>query len=660
MLTKILLHIAMVVLWMGLLVGPVSAEEPQSGGGLETLTYEAMFPTDRVLDVQITIAQEDWDTIRKQSRNFFEALDASRKNGPIPGPYTYVPAEVKIDGHDLGRIGLRKKGFIGSQSESRPSLKIRLDEYIDDAHIAGMTNLTFNNNLQDNSQIHQFMGYRFFRDAGCPAPQCAYAHVHVNGESLGVYSHVETMRRAFCKRSFGSDAGTLYEGTVVDFVDGWSAAFEHKFGEDQLARQKIVDLIRALPREQLEGDWETLIGEHVDLDAFYRFWAVESLLGFWDGYAGNSNNFYIYLDPKDQKFDFLPWGLDAAFAKRSKIHHDSRAPVSVKCKGILAHKLYQTESGRKRIVDEILQLLQTQWDEDALIAETERIEAMLKPHLHASQSMKKSMWQVRRFIRNRREDIEEEIENELPDYTTVPDPPFVMPEGTATQMALLDAVYRGHIDRIRRYIDEKKDVDLAGPDGSTLLMMTALGGHIDIAKLLLDHGADINRQKKDGSTALHNAAFMVQSEMVTFLLENGADASVKNARGETAYDTVASDWSLVLAGIYKFVGGLLKTDLDLEHIRKTRPKVAEILKTHRDTTKEAASESESASEKESTSASEKESASEKDSETEEESGTETEPESDSQAEAASRPVPGSVSAIGSLHPFSAKHCERST
>ena len=30
-------------------------------------------------------------------------------------------------------------------------------------------------------------------------------------------------------------------------------------------------------------DYERAISDVVDLDAFYRFWAVEGLLGFWDG-----------------------------------------------------------------------------------------------------------------------------------------------------------------------------------------------------------------------------------------------------------------------------------------------------------------------------------------------------------------------------------------
>ena len=99
------------------------------GGGLPAadLTLDAIFPTDKGLDVQITVPAEDWDTIRYQSRNFFEALNARRQFEPIPGPYAYVEASVTIDGVKFPKVGLRKKGFIGSQSSIRPSLKVKLD-----------------------------------------------------------------------------------------------------------------------------------------------------------------------------------------------------------------------------------------------------------------------------------------------------------------------------------------------------------------------------------------------------------------------------------------------------------------------------------------------------------------------------------------------------
>lgn len=37
--------------------------------------------------------------------------------------------------------------------------------------------------------------------------------------------------------------------------------------------------------------------------------AAEVLVAHWDGYAGNLNNTYLYADPSDGRFRFVPWGV---------------------------------------------------------------------------------------------------------------------------------------------------------------------------------------------------------------------------------------------------------------------------------------------------------------------------------------------------------------
>ena len=312
------------------------------------LTLDDIFPTDRLLDVQITVAEEDWDTIRHQTRTFASALDVRRKTEAIESPYTYVDASVTIDGVSFPEVGVRKKGFLGSLNDYRPSLKIRLNHVDKKASIQGLTNLTLNNNQQDESLVSQFMGYALFNAAGLPAPRCAYAKVTVNGVNLGIYSHVESIRKPLLRRAFGNDRGTWYEGPYVDFYEGWLGSFEFKRGNDKTGREKIQRLIKVLESES--EDIEGAIGELVDLDSFYTYWAVEGLLGFWDGYSGNNNNFFIYLNPETDKFHFIPWGADSLFVKYSKLEHqyDPLAPLSVKTGGLIAHKLYQLQSGRER------------------------------------------------------------------------------------------------------------------------------------------------------------------------------------------------------------------------------------------------------------------------------------------------------------------------
>ena len=357
------------------LMGSVYAKDKKD----KKLTVGDIFPTDRILDVQITVAAKDWDTIRFQSRDFSEALHERRQYTHPDHPYTYVEASVSIDGVEFPQVGIRKKGFIGSQNSTRPSLKIKLNHLDKKGQIDGLTNLTFNNNQQDVSLFSQFMGYGLFNAAGSPAPRCAYANLTINGQNLGIYAHVERIHRPLLKRAFGNDNGVLYEGTVVDFYPNWEGSFENKLGPDKVGRQKIQQLIDVLtnPDENIE----VAIGQLVDLNSFYTFWAMEGLISFWDGYSGNSNNFFFYLHPETGKFHFIPWGADSLFERYSPIRDDRRNPVSVKIQGLIANRLYQLESGRQRYEKALRKILERNWDETALLAETKRVEALLKPYL---------------------------------------------------------------------------------------------------------------------------------------------------------------------------------------------------------------------------------------------------------------------------------------
>ena len=46
-------------------------------------------------------------------RDFNTVLTSKRKNDPPENPFTYVEAEVTIDGITFPQVGIRKKGFLG-------------------------------------------------------------------------------------------------------------------------------------------------------------------------------------------------------------------------------------------------------------------------------------------------------------------------------------------------------------------------------------------------------------------------------------------------------------------------------------------------------------------------------------------------------------------
>lgn len=554
-----------------------------SHSSAKELTLDDIFPTDRVIDVQITVSQRDWDTIRYQSRDFMSALNEKRQFGPLDHPYTYVDASVSIDGVVFPKVGIRKKGFIGSQSHTRPSLKIKLNHIDKEGGIEGLTNLTLNNNKQDTSQVSQFMGYALFNAIGSPAPRGAYAKVTVNGKSLGIYSHVETFRKPLLKRAFGNDDGPLYEGTVVDFNEEWENSFEHKRGNDTLGREKIIALINVLADNQVT---EAAVGELVDLDSFYRFWATESLLGFWDGYSGNNNNYFIYLNPDTDKFHFLPWGADSLFTNfKMDFGRNTQGPISVKTQGLIAYRLYQLETGRERYAKTMMALLKNYWNEVELLAELDRVAAMIQPYLSPEQrefqqeewggrgekqTFENQLANVRNFIRTRKNDILQEIGDGMPVWRRKPRPLFVMgPEGfdmkkfiQLPEEGLWHAARTGDLRAMKRYIAEGADVN--APDESmniSPLAWSASHGQTEATRLLIENGADVNRKDDNGSTPLHNAAVFGRAEVAKLLVKNGANLKVRNDDGATPADALHLDWRTT-----GFIGSLMGVEVERENI----------------------------------------------------------------------------------------------
>ena len=215
-------------------------------GADKKLTIDGLFAADHVVEIKITIAPEKWNALTRQANAFLDLFNPKRQYGPIKKAFTYFEANVSIDGVLFERVGIRKKGFIGSGDTVRPSLRLKLDHINKKANIEGIEKFTFNNNKADLSQISQTLSYGLFRDAGNAAPRANYAHITVNGKDLGVYTHVERIYKSFAKRSFGSSKGTLYEGTVTDFYENWAGSFERKFGNDEKGRKKIQELIDVL------------------------------------------------------------------------------------------------------------------------------------------------------------------------------------------------------------------------------------------------------------------------------------------------------------------------------------------------------------------------------------------------------------------------------
>ena len=387
---------------------------------------DAFFAMDRVLDVEIEIAPEDWDTLRHQTRTFEDVLaeiEEYQLSRPFSDIYTWFSATVTVDGETRAEVGVRKKGFLGSQSDTKPALKLRFDKYVDGQALSGvMQRMTLNNSIQDPSMINTCLTFHVFAAAGSPAPRCNFATVTVNGKDLGLYVHVEEIKAPFLARHFDSVEGNLYEGTVSDFTPEYRGTIEKKNNEDENDWSDIDAVVAAL-QDPSDTGLEALAAV-VDLDRFLSFWATEVLVGHWDGYAGNRNNYWFYREPGG-KFVFIPWGVDDTFHLKDDpnvFDHVTEPPPSVLALAAIANRLYNDPEWRARYVAELNKLLDAAWDEQELLEFVDTMAVIVEENAlpEARPAAAADVERVRQFIRKRRAEILEDLTPAPPEWPDAP------------------------------------------------------------------------------------------------------------------------------------------------------------------------------------------------------------------------------------------------
>ena len=401
---------------------PTASPTPTPDSNADGDPSEAYFALDRVLNIEIEFAPEDWDTLRHQTRTFEDVMAEIEEyslSRPFANIYTWFSGTVTVDDETHSNVGVRKKGFLGSQSDTKPSLKLRFDKYVDGLSLGGVIErMTLNNSIQDTSMVNTCLTYQIFAGAGSPSPRCNFATVTVNGKNLGLYVHVEEIKKPFLARHFNNAAGNLYEGTVSDFTPDFRGTLQKKTNEDA-DEWSDIDAVAAALQDPSDGGLEAL-AKAVDLDRFLSFWATEVLVGHWDGYAGDRNNYHFYREP-DGPFVFIPWGVDDTFHLKddpNPFDNISNPPPSVLALSAIPNRLYNNADWRLKYVVRLKELLDTGWNEDELLASVDQMAAIVQQHAlpEAKAAAAEDTGRVQKFILKRRGEILADITPEPPDW----------------------------------------------------------------------------------------------------------------------------------------------------------------------------------------------------------------------------------------------------
>lgn len=285
---------------------------------------EAIFNSQVIRDVRLTIPESSWGPIDDEALSECE-----------PHPRSYYPGALTIEGAQFPGSGVRAKGGCGSSRslDDKAAFKINLswddpavEGCADTRRFMGLKKITLNNQVEDQSYTHERIGYDFFQKMGVPVSRSAPVRVYVNDELWGLYLHIESIDRRFLSRRFDSKKGMLYEaGYGCDL--GGRECFEPKFSTDacdtpQPDRDPTdytpLDTLNTRLEELAGGQFYPQIDDIVDFDAFLSLWAAAAIMGYWDGYPNDGNNYRIYHNPSDDRWTLIPSGLDQLFEEESE------------------------------------------------------------------------------------------------------------------------------------------------------------------------------------------------------------------------------------------------------------------------------------------------------------------------------------------------------
>lgn len=339
-----------------------------------------LFDETGLLTYEITLADEDWATLSYEGKKLSVLAGGCKRFSE----YTQFRGRVDVDNTTLQDVQIRKKGSLGSLSSSRPSLKLDFGsgDINDDRTFRGERHVTLNNNHQSPALIEQCLSYYVFNKAGINAPKCNFARVVAQGVSKGIYTHVEDIKKPFLERTFGEKNGNLYEGNESDFTNALVARFEKKATNDISDISDLNAVVELI--ENGSTDLYNALDQYIDMDKFITFAAVEALVGHYDSYTGGQSNFYVYHNPVDDKFHFIPWGTDQTFKDRL----GSGYPESVFLGNHLMYNLWPLADFRQRYDIRMQELLTDVWDETELKSLADQYAALTEANSGFTQDVK--------------------------------------------------------------------------------------------------------------------------------------------------------------------------------------------------------------------------------------------------------------------------------
>lgn len=299
----------------------------------------------------------------------------------------YTLGHVTINGVLYDSVGVRFKGsssFHGYPGNKK-SFRIKFHEY-KDHNFDGLRRINLNNGWSDPTMLREKLYLDFLYEEGITAPRANFARVYIDSVYWGLYTMVEQIDKTFLSHRYSENDGNLYKALGQSKLD-WKGTNQENYYKyynlktnekrnDQSDLVHLLDVINNYDKEHFPGALDSIL----TINEFIRSWSANNFIINLDSYFGSANNFYLYHNEINNKFNWIIWDTNLTFGGRTS--KDSLDIYWREWPRPLIDRLLQDDQFKSMYIESLNQLLNT-FDEQKLYLRIDTLFNLIKPDLFA-------------------------------------------------------------------------------------------------------------------------------------------------------------------------------------------------------------------------------------------------------------------------------------
>ncbi|MFJ2618069.1 CotH kinase family protein [Glutamicibacter sp. NPDC087344] len=268
----------------------------------------SFFNSDKVHEISVE-ADED------ELQSLLEAYESDQSK-------EWISVNVTIDGQTFKNVGLRLKGnstLRQADTSSDPQdlpWQIRLDKFVDGQSYAGRSQFVIRTNTSETS-LNEAVALALLGEAGLATEHAAATRFTLNGSDAQLRLVIDNPSDEYYSSEMFSGEGITYKAdSTGDYSyrgengSDYATAFSVEAGADDLTPiAEFLDFVN----NSSDEDFAAQLSEHLDVDQFATYLAMQDLVSNSDDIDGPGNNSFLRYDTASGTMTVVAWDQNLSY-----------------------------------------------------------------------------------------------------------------------------------------------------------------------------------------------------------------------------------------------------------------------------------------------------------------------------------------------------------